>query len=55
VRYDNTDPSFQQYVLAIWKRLRKDGIAGIMFDYLETAWNPEGGFEDPMATVTSAY
>jgi len=55
VRYDYTDKGFQNYVLTMWKRLRKDGIGGIKFDYPETAWNPQGGFEDKLATTTSAY
>ena len=55
VRYDYTDKEFQKYVLAMWQRLRKDGMIGIKFDYPETAWNPQGGFEDQLATTTSAY
>ncbi len=55
VRYDYTDKSFQNHVLSMWKRLRQDGMIGIKFDYPETAWNPEGGFEDPLATTISAY
>jgi hypothetical protein len=54
VRYDYTDKEFQKHTLAMWQRLRKDGMVGIKFDYPETAWNP-GGFEDPLATTTSAY
>jgi hypothetical protein len=54
VRYDYTDKEFKQYTLAMWKRLRKDGMVGIKFDYPETAWN-SGGFEDSLATTTSAY
>ena len=55
VRYDYTDKGFQKYVLAMWQRLRKDGMIGIKFDYPETAWNPQGGFDDKLATTTSAY
>lgn len=54
VRYDYTNKNFQQYVLKMWQRLRKDGMMGIKFDYPETAWNP-GGFDDSLATTTSAY
>lgn len=54
VRYDYTNKNFQQYVLNMWRGLRKDGITGIKFDYPETAWNP-GGFDDSLATTTSAY
>lgn len=55
VRYDYTDTAFQKHVSQVWKRLRNDGMIGIKFDYPETAWNPEGGFDDPFATTTSAY
>jgi len=55
VRYDYTDAGFQKHVLSMWQRLRKDGMIGIKFDYPETAWNPQGGFDDSLATTTSAY
>jgi len=55
IRYDYTDPEFQHYVLAMWKRLRQDGVEGIKFDYPETAWNTYGGFEDKSYTTVSAY
>lgn len=55
VTYDYTDPEFQKRTLAMWKRLRSDGIRGIKFDYPETGWRPEGGFENRYATTASAY
>lgn len=55
VRYDYTNKEFQDHVRSVWNRLHKDGMGGIKFDYPETAWNPEGGFTDPLATTTSAY
>ncbi len=55
VRYDYTDPEFQNYVLAMWKRLGQEGVEGIKFDYPETAWNTYGGFEDRSHTTVSAY
>lgn len=55
VSYDYTAQDFQKRTLTMWKRLRKDGIRGIKFDYPETAWRPEGGFEDPHATTAFAY
>lgn len=55
VRYDYTNKGFQNHVLKMWQRLRSDGMIGIKFDYPETAWNPEGGFDDTLATTTSAY
>jgi hypothetical protein len=39
----------------MWKRLRSEGIRGIKFDYPETGWRPEGGFENRYATTASAY
>lgn len=55
VRYDYTDKGFQNHVLKVWSNLKEAGMGGIKFDYPETAWNPEGGFEDKTATTTSAY
>jgi len=55
VSYDYTDPDFRKRTLAMWQRLRRDGIRGIKFDYPETGWRPEGGFEDRHATTAFAY
>ncbi len=55
VKYDYTDPGFKDYVLNMWKRMRSDGLAGIKFDYPESAWAKDGGFEDKSYTTTSAY
>lgn len=55
VRYDYTDPGFRAHCLAVWRRLRKAGLKGVKFDYPETAWASEGGFEDESFTTTSAY
>src|ERR1043166_4609013 len=55
VTYDYTDPDFQKHMLATWQRLRKDGLCGVKFDYPETGWRPEGGFDDRHATTASAY
>jgi len=55
VRYDYTDPGFQKHCRAVWKRLRDAGVQGIKFDYPETAWGAQGGFEDESYTTTSAY
>jgi hypothetical protein len=55
VSYDATDPGFKAHMLAMWKRLRAEGMKGIKFDYPETGWHPEGGFDDPYATTLSAY
>ena len=55
VTYDYTDPDFRQHMQAVWNRLHNDGMRGIKFDYPETGWRPEGGFEDRHATTASAY
>lgn len=55
VRCDFTDPAFQAHTLAMWKRLGTQGLGGIKFDYPETAWISNGGFEDPAYTTTAAY
>lgn len=55
VTYDYTDKNFSEHVVNTWKRLRSEGIIGVKFDYPETAWRPEGGFDDRHATTTSAY
>ncbi|MCX6967836.1 MAG: hypothetical protein NTZ46_08690 [Verrucomicrobia bacterium] len=55
VSYDYTSAGFQKRTLQMWQRLRNDGMCGIKFDYPETAWRPEGGFEDRHATTAFAY
>jgi hypothetical protein len=55
VTYDYTDPDFRKHVLATWQRLKNDGMVGIKFDYPETGWRPEGGFENKYATTAFAY
>jgi len=55
VKFDFTDPGFQAHTLAMWQRLRGQGLQGIKFDYPESAWCKDGGFEDPSFTTTTAY
>jgi hypothetical protein len=55
IRYDYTNPDFQKYLLTMWRRLASDGVVGIKFDYPETAWARNGGFDDKTYTTTSAY
>lgn len=50
-----TDPGFQAHTLAMWTRLGKQGLEGIKFDYPESAWCKDGGFEDKSYTTTNAY
>jgi hypothetical protein len=53
--YDYTDPGFSAHMRAVWENLRAGGIKGVMFDYPESAWREDGGFEDKFATTASAY
>jgi hypothetical protein len=55
VKFDYTDPGFQAHTLAMWQRLDRQGMQGIKFDYPESAWCKDGGFEDDSHTTTSAY
>ncbi len=55
VKFDFTNPEFQAYTLAMWKRLAQQGLQGIKFDYPESAWIPTGGFKDETQTTTTAY
>lgn len=55
IRYDFTNPEFQDYLLKMWTRLGKDGVVGIKFDYPETGWAKDGGFDDKSYTTVSAY
>jgi hypothetical protein len=55
VKFDFTDPGFQAHTLAMWKRLGKQGLEGIKFDYPESGWCLHGGFEDKSHTTTTAY
>jgi hypothetical protein len=55
VTYDYTDPGFSKHVVEAWRKLHEDGIRGVKVDYPETAWRPEGGFEDRHASCAAAY
>jgi len=55
VRFDYSDPGFQNYLQKTWGRLGKAGLSGVMFDYPETGFAGEGGLEDPYCTATAAY
>jgi hypothetical protein len=55
VTYDYTDKGYSDYFVKTWRKLREDGIQGVKIDYPETAWRPEGGFDDRTATCNSAY
>jgi len=55
VTYDFTDKGLSEHMLAMWKRLRAAGMQGIKFDYPETGYNPQGGFDDIHASATQVY
>ncbi len=55
IRYDFTNPAFQTYLLRMWTRLKTDGVVGIKFDYPESGWAKDGGFDDKSYTTVSAY
>ncbi len=55
VRYDFTDSGFQKHMRKVWKYFKRAGLKGIKFDYPETAWAKDGGFDDLSYTTSSAY
>lgn len=55
VQYDYTAKGFREHCLSTWQRLRDQGMRGIKFDYPESAWIANGGFEDTHASTTAAY
>ncbi len=55
VTYDYTDKGYSEHFVKVWSSIRKSGVRGVKIDYPETAWRPEGGFDDRHASTTSAY
>ena len=55
VSYDMTDPRMAEHMRGVWKRLRADGMRGVKFDYPETGFRPEGGFDDIHASAVQVY
>jgi hypothetical protein len=53
--YDFTDPGFITHMKQVYQNLKNGGVRGIKFDYPDTGWSYDGGFEDKHATTTSAY
>ncbi len=53
--YDFTDPGFIGHMKSVYQNLKNGGVQGIKFDYPETGWSYDGGFEDKYATTTSVY
>lgn len=55
VTYDYTDNGFSAHFVKVWSAIRQAGVKGVKIDYPETAWRPEGGFDDRYASTCSAY
>jgi hypothetical protein len=55
VTFDYTDREFQNHFLKAWKKISSDGVRGVKVDYPESAWRPEGGFDDRHSTTSAAY
>jgi hypothetical protein len=53
--YDYTDPEFLVHLTDVYKNLKKGNIKGLMFDYPESGWAKDGGFEDKYSTAGAAY
>ena len=52
---DFTDPGFQAHLRQVYENMREGGLAGLMFDYPESAFRQEGGFEDKYSTAAAEY
>lgn len=55
VTYDFTDKGLSGHMLSTWKRLRSEGMQGIKFDYPETGYSPQGGYDDIYASAVQVY
>jgi len=54
-KHDYTDPATIKHLQEVYAGLREGGIRGMMFDYPETGYQRNGGFEDKSATAGWAY
>jgi hypothetical protein len=52
---DYSDTSLQEHLAKVYQNLKDGGIEGLMFDYPESAFQPNGGFDDKYATAASVY
>ncbi len=52
---DYSDPGLQEHLKEVYQNLKEGGIEGLMFDYPEGAFQPNGGFDDKYATAASVY
>lgn len=55
IGYDFTDKDFIRHMEAVYQNLKSGGVKGLMFDYPGTAWDAQGGFDDPYATTAGNY
>jgi len=53
--YDYTDPEFLSHMREVYGRYAAAGVRGLKFDYPDTNWCFDGGFEDRTATAAYAY
>ena len=52
---DYSDPDLQKHLTKVYQNLKDGGIKGLMFDYPESGFQPNGGFDDKYATAASVY
>lgn len=52
---DYSDPGLQEHLAKVYQNLKDGGIEGLMFDYPEGGFQPNGGFDDKYATAASVY
>jgi hypothetical protein len=52
---DYSDPGLQEHLTKVYQNLKDGGIKGLMFDYPESGFQPNGGFDDKYATAASVY
>ena len=55
VSYDFTDSDFIKHMESVYDNLGNGGVRGLMFDYPNTGWCYEGGFDDKYATTAAVY
>lgn len=53
--YDYTDAGFIDHLREVYQNLKNAGVKGVKFDYPETGWAYDGGFENKYSTTASAY
>lgn len=53
--YDFTSPGFIQHMQEVYQNLSASGVKGMKFDYPDTGWAYDGGFQNIYTTTTAAY